>query len=283
MQGSDGVVGFTRAETAAGNKVQRTPLLINQLEGIVSIAAGGNHVQALDMRGNVFIWGTGGQFQLGREVLENYQVRALEPQQFGLPRGQIKHIACGSYHNFAIHKNGRVYAWGLNNYGQTGIAKGAGEGNAVIRRPTIIKSLADHKVADIQGGNHHSIACNEDGTVLTWGRCDDGQAGISIEQVPEADKIFDDRGKPRILAKPSAVPNIQAVAVAAGIDDSIALTESGEVYSWGFSANYRTGQGTEEVIEEATKIENSAVKGKKLTFAGCGGQFTVLAGPAEGN
>ena len=165
---------------------------------------------------------------------------------------------------------------------RTGVAKGAGEGNAVIRRPTIIKGLADHKIADIQGGNHHSIACTEEGTVLTWGRCDDGQAGIPVEEIPEADKIFDDRGKPRILTKPSAVPGIHAVSVAAGIDDSIALAENGEAYSWGFSANYRTGQGTETVIKEATVIENSAVKGKKLTFAGCGGQFTVLAGSAEG-
>jgi regulator of chromosome condensation len=255
--------------------------LIHQLKNIKSIAAGGNHVQALDYTGSVFIWGTGGQFQLGREVMENYQINALEPQQFGLPRHQIKDIACGSYHNFAVHKNGSVYAWGLNNYGQTGITKGAGEGNAVIRRPTIVKNLAKYKIANIQGGNHHSIACTEDRTLLTWGRCDDGQAGVSIEAIANADLIFDDRGKPRILTRPTAVPSVRAVSVAAGIDDSLAITDNGEAYSWGFSANYRTGQGTEEVIKEATKIENSAIKGKKLTFVGCGGQFTVLAGPAE--
>lgn len=275
-------MGFTKEETIAGNKVQRTPLLIHQLKDIKSIVAGGNHVQALDNSGNVFIWGTGGQFQLGREVMEKYQVNALEPQHFGLPRNQIKSIACGSYHNFAVHKNGNVYAWGLNNYGQTAIRKGAGEGNAVIRRPTIVKSLAGQRIADIQGGNHHSIACTEDGTLLSWGRCDDAQAGVSLEQIPDTDKIYDERGKPRILAKPTVVPNVHAVSVTAGIDDSIAITEKGEAYSWGFSANYRTGQGTEEVIKEATRIENSAVKGKKLTFAGCGGQFSVLAGPAEG-
>jgi regulator of chromosome condensation len=94
--------------------------------------------------------------------------------------------------------------------------------------------------------------------------------------------IFDEHGKPRILAKPTVVPNIRAVSVAAGIDDSITLSEQGKAYSWGFSANFRTGQGTEDVIKEATKIKNTAVKGKKLTFAGCGGQFTIVAAPAEG-
>jgi regulator of chromosome condensation len=53
--------------------------LIHQLGDIKSIAAGGNHIQALDKKGNVFIWGTGGQFQLGREVMEKYQINALQP------------------------------------------------------------------------------------------------------------------------------------------------------------------------------------------------------------
>jgi regulator of chromosome condensation len=60
----------------------------------------------------------------------------------------------------------------------------------------------------------------------------------------------------------------------------MAINEEGEVLSWGFSANYRTGLGTEETIEEPTKIENTDLQGKKLTFLGCGAQFSVLAGPA---
>ncbi len=68
--------------------------------------------------------------------------------------------------------------------------------------------------------------------------------------------------------------------MAAGIDNSFAISRDGEIYSWGFSASYRTGQGTENSVDMPTKIENSAVRGKKITFAGCGGQFSVLAGPA---
>jgi alpha-tubulin suppressor-like RCC1 family protein len=49
----------------------------------------------------------------------------------------------------------------------------------------------------------------------------------------------------------------------------------GEVYSWGFSANYRTELGTEDPVQEAIVIENNAVKEKKLTFTAWGGQFSV--------
>lgn len=74
--------------------------------------------------------------------------------------------------------------------------------------------------------------------------------------------------------------DISAVSVSAGIDNCLAITNEGEAYSWGVSANYRTGLGTQDSVEEATKLENTALVGKVLTFAGCGGQFSVLAGPS---
>lgn len=54
----------------------------------------------------------------------------------------------------------------------------------------------------------------------------------------------------------------------------------GRVYSWGFSANYRTALRTEDSVETPTLVDNTAIHGRKLTFAGCGGQFSVFAGPA---
>ena len=66
--------------------------------------------------------------------------------------------------------------------------------------------------------------------------------------------------------------------VAAGSDNSFAIDDKGRAYSWGFSANYQTGQGTDDDVEVATLIDNSAVRGKKLIAAGAGGQFGVLMG-----
>lgn len=270
------------------------PTLIPELKNITLLAAGGNHVQALDSKGNVFAWGCGSQGQLGRYVMESYRARALIPSQFGLPKTKIKHIACGAYHGFAISKNDTVYAWGLSNFGQTGIPTGAGGENSLILKPKIVKNFDNMKISDIQGGTHHSIACTENGELLVWGRCDDSQAGILLDDLPREDLIFDERSKPRILIKPTiipgrypnlsvalllTVPDINAATVAAGIDDSFAIADDGTAFSWGFSSNYRTGQGTEDSVKEAKEIDNSAVRGKKLTFAGCGGQFSVLAGP----
>lgn len=106
---------------------------------------------------------------------------------------------------------------------------------------------------------------------------------MPLESFPPDGLVFNDRGKPGILARPTPIPGLDRVAfIATGIDNSIALTEEGKAYGWGFSANYRTGLGTEEPVETPTLVENSALKGKRLWWAGCGGQFSVLAGPAGG-
>lgn len=71
------------------------------------------------------------------------------------------------------------------------------------------------------------------------------------------------------------------VTVAAGTDNSFAVTSDGKAYSWGFSSNYQTGQGTIEDVEKPTQIDNTAIRGKKIVAAGAGGQFSILLGEAD--
>ena len=75
--------------------------------------------------------------------------------------------------------------------------------------------------------------------------------------------------------------DIKCSFVTAESDHSIAITTDGKAYSWGFSANYQTGQGTDDDVTIATLIDNTATRGKKLNWAGAGGQFSVLTGIAE--
>lgn len=255
---------------------------IPELKKIKQLAAGANHIIALDHKGVVYAWGSGQQSQLGRRIVERTRSGGLVPREFGLPKGKIVSIKSGHYHSFAIDNKGQVWAWGLNNFAETGISEGAGEDNASIDKPTIVKALSDFDLVDLSGGGHHSLACTEDGKLLAWGRIDAGQCGIDAEKVPKEHLTFDEKDIPRILAKPTAVPNVSgAVACSAASDTSFAITSEGKAYSFGFSANFQTGQGTDDDVTEATLIDNTAVKGKKLTFCGVGGQFAVLAAPAE--
>ncbi|KAK5995348.1 Protein pim1 [Cladobotryum mycophilum] len=280
FRSSDGILGFTE-----NIKVQTKPMLLPNLKNIKSISTGANHILALDHKGNVVAWGCGQQNQLGRRIIERNKLSSLTPQGVGLPRGKITKVACGAYHSFAIDKNGTVWGWGLNNFGEIGVELNAGEDDAVILKPVKLTFLEDHTVTEIDGGMHHSLACTDKGQLFTWGRVDGYQVGFEKEQIEKIDKeyvIQDERGNARILVKPTQQEGLSnVIAVSAGVDNSFAVTEDGKAYSWGFSTNYQTGQGTIDDIHTPTFIDNTATRDKKLIAADAGGQFSVLIGLSE--
>ncbi|KAI2617778.1 regulator of chromosome condensation 1/beta-lactamase-inhibitor protein II [Hypoxylon sp. NC1633] len=280
FRGSEGIIGFSEQV-----RTQPTPIIIPGLKNITKLACGSNHVLAIDLVGKVFSWGSGGQFQLGRKPLTRLggPSSGLNPQPCG--KFSKKHFAvrigAGSYHSFYIDNDDRVWSWGLNNYAQTGLSDDTGEDDAMVLQPQIVQSFKDLKISDIVGGEHHSVAYTNDGQLLTWGRVDGHQVGHPSGLYTEENAVFDDNKKPRILFEPTAIEGIKTNFIAAGTDTSFALDEGGKVYSWGFSANYQTGQGTTEDIEIPTVIDNSAIRDRKIVWAGAGGQFSMLAAHAE--
>ncbi len=201
-QSNEGIFGFTK-----DIRVQTTPMLLPALKKIKSIACGSDHVLALDIKGNVFAWGSGQQNQLGRRVIERTKIQGLVPREFGLPKNKITYVGCGAYHSFAIDNTDTVWAWGLNSFGETGIADNIGDEGAVVLKPTKVEELSGRKLTCIKGGAHHSVGVTETGDCLVWGRLDGYQTGIKLDQLPEDDIKRDERGNPRILMVPTKVPS----------------------------------------------------------------------------
>ncbi|KAI9790276.1 MAG: hypothetical protein M1816_005301 [Peltula sp. TS41687] len=273
FRGSDGKPTFS-AET----KIQHRPILIPYLKKVTKIASGTNHAIALTSKGSVLSWGRGEQHELGRRIVERNKNNALVPREFGLSKG-IVDIGSGSNHSFAVHENGTVYAWGSNNYGQTGIEAEAGEDNAAIIKPTVVDTLKGHgKITQIEGGNFHTVAVTDKGECLVFGRVDNHVLGVDPSTIPTDNAILDTQGRARIITHAIPVPGIEAAYAAAGIEHSLFVTKQGKVLSCGFSDSYRTGQGVDEDIRLATVIDNTAIRDKKIVWAGAGGQFSVLAG-----
>ncbi|CAK7265053.1 hypothetical protein SEPCBS119000_001314 [Sporothrix epigloea] len=280
FRASDGILGFSRYVP-----VQKTPILLPEPKKVKALATGANHILALDANGKLFSWGCPEQNQLGRRCVQrDIKESALRPGGVSLKRGvHVAKIACGSYHSFALDQKGEVYAWGLNNFGQLNVEQGAGDTDATVLNATVVEGLEGHRVTDIDGGEHHSVACTDDGKLFTWGRIDGHQLGLASSTFTKDNAIFDEFDKPRILKAPTLVPGLPSTvtAVNAGTDNSFALTKDGKVYSWGFSGNYQTGQGTTDDIEAPTLIDNTAVREKKLVYAGAGGQFSIVASVSE--
>lgn len=281
---NEGVLGFTKTVNTA-----RTPIYIEGLRKIVQIACGTNHALAIDKDQHVWAWGNGQQNQLGRRVIERSLIESLVPNRVGFhdssikrPSQRISQVACGDYHSMAIGSDGHVWAWGANNYAETGYPDNAGDNDADVPAPRIIHNLEGRSIDALAGGSHHNAAVTSSGELLVWGRCDSAQTGISFDQLNSIDDnkrlLKGENGKPKILIEPTPVPGLQNIVMATcGPDHTIAIDKDGKAYSWGFSANYQTGQGTDDDIPEPTRIENTAVRDTKLTWAGAGGQYSIVA------
>lgn len=278
---NEGLLGFLRDEI----ELQKKPLKIKELKNIVQLAGGKDHLLALDAKGIVYAWGNGQQYQLGRRILERHRYRALEPQQFGLYN--IKYIASGDFHCFAIDHNDQVYAWGLNQFGQCALTDSQGklEDGSLITKPTLIESLSNKNISQITAGEHHSMALTRDGEVFSWGRYDMKEVGIPKNELPES-TFKDAHGNARSVPTPTRLQfgskpknGIKCKSIACGSHHSFAVTDDGFVYAWGFGDTYAPGLGPlEEDVEKPTRIVNTATKYHDIKLIGAGGQFSVSGG-----
>jgi regulator of chromosome condensation len=261
---------------------------IDGVTKVTQLACGTNHVLALDTDKHVYAWGNGQQNQLGRRVTERTLTESLQPNRVGFhdtsikrPSQRISKIACGDYHGLAIADDGHVWSWGANNYCETGQSQNAGEDNASVLTPKIIHSLEGKGVTSVEGGSHHNIALTSGGEVLVWGRCDGSQTGIPASQlnsINDEDKVLKTNDKAKILVEPTPIPGLSNIVTGTcGPEHTIVINKDGRAYSWGFSANYQTGQGTDDDIDTPTLIDNTAVKDIKLVWAGAGGQYSIVA------
>lgn len=266
---SEGLLGFSET-----TKFQKTPQKMD-LKDIVQLAAGKDHILALDASGAVYGWGDGQQYQLGRKIMERTRLQSLKPLPVALKN--IKYIAAGDYHSFAIDAQGNVFAWGLNQYGQCGTKAELVDGD-VVTRPTKVTRLGN-KVVAIAGGEHHSLAVDEEGKLYAFGRVDMCELGIKKENLPDY-SFKDEHGRVRAVPFPTVVEGIPKMrSVAAGSHHSLAITQDGVVFSWGYGDTYAVGQGPDgDDIEVPTRIKNTATQEHDILVVGCGGQFSVSGG-----
>ena len=96
-------------------------------------------------------------------------------------QAHIVQISTGSAHTLLLDENGKVWAWGDNTYGQTGVGYVGGSGLI-----TEVIGL-DFDVIKIQAGANSSFALKSDGTVWVWGEM--AETMYSNTAIPE--QIYD--------------------------------------------------------------------------------------------
>jgi len=141
---------------------------------------------------------------------------------------------------------------------------------------TYLGDNVSNPIIAVAMGEWHSIALAEDGTVYSWGRNWAGQLGdntTSQRNTPvkvlkgaysEGTTYLGDNGSNPIIA------------VVLGKDHSIALTEDGTVYTWGYNNRGQLGDNTTTQRETPVKVLKGAYS-EGTTYLGDNGSNEIIA------
>ena len=231
-----------------------TPVPVHLPAGTyTAVAAGEFHSLALAQDGHVLSWGNNQFGQLG----DGTTVNRTTPDQVSLPAGvTVKAIAAGAYQSLALASDGRVFAWGGNQYGQLGDGTTANSPT-----PAAVHLPAGTCVYSLGAGGVQSLAALCDGRALAWGGNMYGQLGNGSTGGGSTTPVF--------VHMPAGA---HAVAVAGGDIYTLAVTCDGHVLGWGNNFQGQLGNGT--TTSSTTPVRAVLPAG---TFAAA-----VSAGDAQG-
>ncbi|KAM3395039.1 RCC1 domain-containing protein RUG3, mitochondrial isoform X1 [Capsicum galapagoense] len=235
------------------------PTLNEHLDSVTSVALGGLHSVALNSLGQVFTWGYGGFGALGHRVYHRELVPRLVEGSWD---AEICHVATSGTHTAAITKSGELYTWGRDEGdGRLGLGPGRGPNEAGgLSIPSKVK-LLPASVAAVSCGGFFTMALLEEGELWNWGANSNYELG---------------RGDKLSGWKPQLVPSLKGVCVtqiASGGYHSLALTDKGEVLSWGHGGH---GQlGTSSLQNQKVPIPVEALAHEKVVYIACGGSSSA--------
>gem|GEM_PF-2365762 len=173
---------------------------------------------------------------------------AAIPLSANFARGQV----------YVASSSAMLVSWGYNGYGQLGDDTIT---DAAAPLPVLHGAIpTDQPVVSVVCGDSHSVALTEYGDVYAWGYNSYGQLGNSANATSKVPVAVSALGS-------------KAVAVAAGADFSLALTEAGKVYAWGYNLFGQLGNGT--TTNSNAPVEVSALTGKGVVAISAGGGFAL--------
>jgi alpha-tubulin suppressor-like RCC1 family protein len=257
------------------NLAKYSPVLI-ALYGLnktfCKITSGYFHSAAIDKNGRAWAWGSSANGRLG----DNSSGNKCYPV---LVAGQVKtfcEISALGGHTLAIDKNGRAWAWGLNQHGQVGV-------NSIGDRSTPVSVLGAVKTfCAISAGDIHSLAIDKNGRAWAWGNNSQGRLGdnstvskltpvsvlgavktfckitaggfhsAAIDKNGRAwcwgDNSIGQLGDNSLVTKTTPVSLLGAVktfcAISAGEAHTLAIDKNGRAWGWGSGANGRIGDNS---------------------------------------
>ncbi|KAK6622998.1 hypothetical protein RUM43_008850 [Polyplax serrata] len=263
---SHGAMGLT----AQGKEKRPIQLLSDKV--VTKIASGADHLVMLTNDGQLYTCGCAEQGQLGR-VSDRFASREsrqglshlLLPGRILFNKRFKYHFVdvwATSYCTFAKEKTKGIFAFGLNNYNQLGLLNEKPQFHPVVSKTFDLSK----NWKKITGGQHHTLALEENGKVYVLGRKEYGRLGLGK-----------DCGDAKELTLVPTLSSEECIDIACGSSVSFAVTKTGVCYAWGMGSNCQLGMGDDDSdIFEPSKIQGKQLEGKNVHLVSAGGQHTVI-------
>ena len=254
------------------NNSSNTPVKVkdingNILTGITAVSARGGYTVALKTDNTVWSWGLNGNGQLG-DGTTTYRNEAVQVKNSstGQALTDVTAVSAGGAHTVALKKDGTVWSWGWNCFGQLGDGTTTDSNKAVQVKDSSGQPLAD--ITAVSAGGCHTIAVKKDGTVWSWGWNDWDQLG---------DGTTTDSNKAVQVKDSSGQALTDVIAVSAGGLHTVAMKKDGTVWSWGYNNFGQLGDGTTANKNKAVQVKDSSGQPlADITAVSAGESHTVV-------
>ncbi len=271
----DGQLGTTSSTTCTDfDQVQIScsliPIQIPSFTGVIAIAAGWDHSLAVKSDGSVWAWGANsfGGLGDGTHTSRSSPVQVLGPGGSGT-LSRVQAVSAGQYHSLALKTDGTVWAWGGDVSGQLG-NNSTTSTTAPVQVVGVGGSGTLGGIIAIAAGQYHSLALQTQGTIVAWGKNDNGQLGATSSSSCGS-------GYACSLVPLSISNFFRNSAIAAGGGHSMALKgDGGTVFGWGENDDGELGDGT--TTNRSTPVQTSSLA--NMTTIGAGVDFSLAASTA---
>lgn len=275
-----------------GCPYQPTPRIVEHLRPhvVATIACGKAHTIAVSDRGRMYTWGAGACGQLGHPDTssfpsdeDGYPFQPVPREVEQLRDHRVVSTACGDVHTLALTDLGHVYSFGGGSYGQLGV-KDVGampvDADNCPYMPTPQRVACLEGIVRLACGDSHSLTVDCEGRLFCWGANSCGQLGIPNPEDPRIRK--DPDGIPHLPtpALLEALADQRIVDIACGEAHSLAVSASGNLYSWGACSCGQLGLGSCEGMpvdsdgypyQPTPTLVTAGFQGKAVLRVACGG------------
>ena len=242
----------------------QTPTVV-QTDRVKCVSCGGLHILALTDAGEVLSFGQGNYGQLGH----GDQLDQRDPKVVEALRGKhVNAIAAGNLHSLVLTREGLVYSFGRGKFGRLGHGN-----HDDLCEPKVIEALCGRHVTAIVAGHNASMALTAKGAVISFGSGPHGMIGQDLPMSRLVPSAIETLGNRHVLAiamgrehtivltdegdvlsfgyggfgalghgdsenqlTPKVVEALRGrrvVAISAGVQQSLVLTDNGAVLSCG--------------------------------------------------